>query len=222
LQADWVQEVDHNVGQVMDALRESGLAEKTLVIFTSDNGGPVVQGANNGPLRGSKASVWEGGIRTCTLAWWPGQVPAGTSTAAITSMMDILPTFARLAGARLPSDRKLDGVDQWPVLAGESSPRDPRDTFHCFRGLQLEAIRQGPWKLHLAKGELYNLEADIGEATNVASAHAEVVERLRMLAQSMETDLGLNGRGPGCRPLGRVKDPQPLIAHDGQIRQGFE
>ena len=178
LQADWVEEVDASVGKVLEAVRDSGLAEKTLVVFTSDNGGPVNHGANNTPLRGAKGSVLEGGIRTCTLAWWPGQVPAGTSTEAITSMMDILPTFVRLAGARLPTDRKLDGVDQWPVLAGESSPPPPRDTFHYFRGLQLEAIRHGPWKLHLTKGELYNLGNDIGEATNIASAHADIVERL--------------------------------------------
>src|SRR5262245_4190136 len=90
LVGDWAEEVDWGVGQVLDLLREMKLAERTLVIFTSDNGGPVQQGANNTPLRGAKASTWEGGVRVCTIAWWPGQIPAGTSTETITSMMDIL------------------------------------------------------------------------------------------------------------------------------------
>lgn len=222
LLGDWVQEMDWSVGQVLDTVRELGLGEKTLVFFTSDNGGPVNQGANNSPLRGSKGTTFEGGIRTCTLAWWPGQVPAGTSTDSMTSMMDVLPTFSRLGGGQLPTDRKLDGVDIWPVLSGAAGDQPPRDTFHYFRGLQLEAVRQGPWKLHLAQSELYHLGNDIGEANNVASAHPEVVERLRGFANAMQGDLGLAGIGPGCRPLGRVDDPQPLIAKDGKIRTGFE
>jgi arylsulfatase A len=221
LQADWVQEVDWSVGQVLQAVRESGLSEKTLVIFTSDNGGPLNHGASNTPLRGGKGSTLEGGIRTCTMAWWPGQVPAGTSTDAITGMMDILPTFVRLAGGELPKDRKLDGVDLWSVLAGVEGAA-PRDTFFYYRGLQLEAVRQGPWKLQLAQAKLYDLKNDIGEATDVAAANPEVVQQLRDLAASMESDLGLAGMGPGCRPLGRVKNPRPLIAHDGTIREGFE
>jgi arylsulfatase A-like enzyme len=135
-------------------------------------------------------------------------------------MMDVLPTFVRLAGARLPADRKLDGVDLWPVLAG-SEGQPPRDRFLYYRGLQLEAVRQGPWKLHLAKGELYHLGEDIGEARNVATANPDVVQRLRSLAESCDGDLGRTGIGPGCRELGRVKNPQPLIAGDGQIRAGF-
>jgi arylsulfatase A len=222
LLGDWVQEVDWSVGQVLDTVRELGLTEKTLVFFTSDNGGPVNQGANNTPLRGSKGSTLEGGIRTCTLAWWPGQIPAGASTDAMTSMMDVLPTFAKLGGGQLPSDRKLDGVDIWPVLAGTTSGKPPRDTFHYFSGFQLQAVRQGPWKLHLGSGELYHLENDIGEAQNVASANAEVVERLRQLANTMKDDLGASGIGPGCRQLGRVENPRPLIGKDGKIRAGFE
>jgi len=222
LLGDWVEEMDWSVGQVLDAVRELGLGEKTLVFFTSDNGGPVNQGANNTPLRGSKGSTLEGGVRTCTLAWWPGQIPAGTSTAAMTSMMDILPTFARLGGGRLPIDRKLDGVDIWPVLAATDGEKPPRDTFYYYRGLQLEAVRQGPWKLHLGSGELYHLDNDIGEANNVASANAEAVERLRALAEAMHSDLGVTGIGPGCRALGHVEKPQPLIGKDGKIRAGFE
>jgi arylsulfatase A len=217
LLGDWVQEVDWSVGQILAALRAAGLAEKTLVIFTSDNGGPLQQGAVNGALRGGKGSTWEGGVRVVTLAWWPGKVPAGTATDAMTSMMDVLPTFAALAGAKLPADRKLDGVDVWPALAGNpASP--PRNTFHYFRGLTLEAVRSGPWKLHLASGELYQLADDLGESRNLAAAQPEQVKRLRAIAEAMRGDLGLEGTGPGCRPLGRVEKPQPLIALDGTVR----
>jgi arylsulfatase A len=222
LLGDWAQEVDWSVGQVLDSLRELGLAEKTLVIFTSDNGGSVQHGSNNTPLRGSKSQTLEGGIRVPTLAWWPGKIPAGTRSDAITSMMDVLPTFARLAGAKVPTDRKIDGVDLWPVLAGEAGAKPPRDHFFYFRGLELEAVRSGPWKLHLAKdkqaAQLYHLGNDIGEAKNVATEHPEEVARLRDLAATMKDDLGLQGKGPGCRPPGRVENPKPLISPDGTVR----
>lgn len=221
LLGNWVEEVDWSVGQILDTVRDLGLSEKTLVIFTSDNGGPVNQGAHNDPLRGSKGSTLEGGIRTCTIAWWPGHVPAGTSTDAITSMMDILPTFVSLAGGSLPTDRRIDGVDISSVLTGQEAANPPRDTFHYFRGFKLEAVRSGPWKLHLKKGQLYNLSQDIGEAHDVSKDHPDVVSRLRKLAAAMDSDLGLDGKGSGCRPLGRVADPKPLIERDGTIREGF-
>ena len=104
LYGDWVEEMDWSVGEVLDALRTQGLAEKTLVIFTSDNGG--TPRAVNRPLRGNKGSTWEGGMRVPTIAWWPGKIPAGTSSDAICGMFDILPTFAALAGAAVPGDRK--------------------------------------------------------------------------------------------------------------------
>jgi arylsulfatase A-like enzyme len=203
-------------------------------LFTSDNGGPLQQGAKNTPLRGSKGQTLEGGIRTCTLAWWPGQIPAGTRTDAITTMMDVLPTAAQLAGAKLPSNRKLDGVDIWPVLAGTQGEKPPREQFFYFRGLTLDAVRSGPWKLHLALADtlpgkkkkapvpqLFNLQDDIGETRNVAAAHPEIVRRLQALADTMRDDLGISGIGPGCRPLGRVTNPTPLIDHDVTVRAGF-
>ncbi|MDO8540590.1 MAG: sulfatase [Opitutaceae bacterium] len=218
LLGDWVQEVDWSVGQVLAALRELKLDANTLVLFTSDNGGPVGQGAVNTPLRGSKGTTFEGGIRVCTIAWWPGKIPAGTATDAITTMMDVLPTFAGLAGTRAPSDRKIDGVDIWPVLVGNPA-KPPRDSFYYFRGFVLDAVRSGPWKLHLKSGELHHLGNDIAEARNIASQHPDEVKRLRALADKMTGDLGLEGIGPGCRPLGRVVHPQPLIAADGTVRR---
>ena len=216
---DWVEETDWSVGQILNTLRESGLAENTLVLFTSDNGG-TARGLNT-PLRGHKNSTFEGGIRVCTIAWWPGKIPAGTFTDAITGMFDILPTFARLAGADLPQGRKLDGMDIWPLLAGQQDAKG-HDEFFYYRGLKLEAVRSGPWKLFLASEQLYNLESDISESQNVAESNPAIVERLKSLAASMKDDLGVDGPGPGCRRLGLNTNPLPLIDRDGKVRPGFE
>jgi arylsulfatase A len=230
--SDWVEEVDWSVGQVLDALRKQGLAERTLVIFTSDNGG--TPRSVNAPLRGHKGSTLEGGMREPTIAWWPGKIPAGTETDAILGMFDILPTFAALAGGKVPADRKIDGADIWPQLAGVKDAKPAHETFYYYRGLKLEAVRHGDWKLHLAstakkdadtpaaKIHLYNLKTDIGEAKDVAADHPDIVKKLEGLVALMKDDLGLDGIGPGCRELGRVKEPKPLIAKDGTVRPGFE
>ena len=123
-----------------------------------------------------------------------------------------------MAGGSPPADRKLDGGDIWPILAGEPGAKSPHDVFYYYRGLKLQAVRSGPWKLHLAQQTLYNLETDIGETTNVTAANPQVVRRLRALADQMKDDLGLDGIGAGCRPLGKVPNAQPLISHDGTFR----
>lgn len=226
--SDWVEEVDWSVGQVLDTLRELKLDSKTFVLFTSDNGG--TPRAVNAPLRGFKASTWEGGMREPTIAWWPGKIPAGTSTDAITGMFDVLPTLVKLAGGKVPADNKIDGADIWPLLADMPGAKSPHEVFYYFRGLKLEAVRNGPWKLRLAAAtpppaknakkkvaakpahdELYNLETDIGESKDVAEGNPDVVKKLLALADAMKDDLGVDGMGPGVRPLGRVADPQPLI-----------
>jgi arylsulfatase A len=244
LYGDWVEEVDWSVGQVLDTVRELKLDSNTLVIFTSDNGG--TPRSVNTPLRGHKGSTWEGGMRVPTIAWWPGKIAAGTATDEITSMMDVLPTFAALAGAKLP-EKKIDGGNLWPLLSSKGDAKGPHDVFYFFKGFKLEAVRSGPWKLQLAGAEnkqkaaakksgtqqqkqkaaedayprLYNLSDDIGESKNVAAAHAHEVKRLQALADKMKDDLGLDGIGPGCRELGRAANPEPLIHTDGTIRAGF-
>ena len=231
--SDWVEEVDWSVGRVLDTLRELHLESRTLVLFTSDNGG--TPRAVNAPLRGFKGSTWEGGMREPTIAWWPGNIPAGTSSDAISGMFDVLPTLVKLAGGQPPTDRKLDGGDLWPVLAGEAGAKSPHEVFYYYNGLKLEGVRSGPWKLRFApvpknakppdaahREQLYNLDSDIGESTDVAEANPGEVARLRALADAMKNDLGLDGIGPGVRPLGRVTNPQPLIGKDGKIREGFE
>ncbi|QDU93522.1 sulfatase family protein [Lignipirellula cremea] len=221
LLGDWTQEVDGSVGRVLDTLRELKLEENTLVIFTSDNGGSLRNGSNNTPLRGTKGDTFEGGIRVPTIVWWPGRIPAGTETAGIATTMDVLPTCTALAGGKLPS-RKIDGVDLGAWLTGKEGAASPRDTFLYYRGLDLRCVRQGPWKLILKSGALYNLDDDIGETQNVAAEHPEQVKQLQALADASDADLGQTDLGPGCRELGRVKNPQPLISADGVIRPGFE
>jgi arylsulfatase A-like enzyme len=219
---DWVEEVDWSVGQVLDTVRQLGLAENTMVIFTSDNGGQLRHGAINEPLRGGKGSTFEGGMRVPTIAWWPTKIPAGTESSEVVSTMDILPTLTNLAGGNVPTDRKLDGHDIWPILADAQEAKSQYEAFYFYRGFNLQCVRSGDWKLHLANGELYNLHDDISEASNVAKAHPAVVEKLRALADAQKDDLGVKDIGPGCRPLGKVENPQPLINHDGKVRDGFE
>lgn len=236
---DWIEEVDWSVGQVLDVLRELKLDANTLVLFTSDNGG--TPRAVNGPLRGFKTTTWEGGMRVPTIAWWPSKIPAGTQTDEITSMMDVLPTFAGLAGAKLPT-KKIDGGDVWPVLSGQTGAKSPHaNLFYFYRGMQLEAVRCGPWKLQIAGGDgggakgkgkkqapdsafphLYNLSDDIGESKDVAAAHPDIVAKLQTLIANAKDDLGIEGKGPGVRELGRVDKAQPLINRDGVIREGFK
>ena len=221
--SDWVEEVDWSVGRVLDTVREQGLTERTLVIFTSDNGG--TPRAVNTPLRGNKGSTWEGGMRVPTIAWWPGQIPADTSTDAISGMFDILPTFAALSGGKLPTDRKLDGANLWPHLSGAPGAQPANESFFFYSGLTLEAVRHGDWKLQIVQAKpasnaksdtpfvprLYNLKTDIGESRSVADENPEVVAQLQALVAIMKEDLGLDGPAPGSRELGRVNNPQPLI-----------
>jgi arylsulfatase A len=222
LQKDWALEVDDSAGQILSVLRELKLDQKTLVVFTSDNGGPVNQGGDNTPLRGSKGSTLEGGIRVCTIAWWPGKIAPGSQTKAITAHMDWLPTFASICDAKVPSDRKLDGKDISPVLFGKGD-QSGHDVFHYYLGFNLQAVRSGPWKLHLGKDELYNLDSDIGETENVAKEHSDIVSKLKQYADKMRADLGdKTADAPGVRSLGRVSDPLPLISSKGVVRPGFD
>jgi arylsulfatase A len=136
-------------------------------------------------------------------------------------MMDILPTFVGLTGGALPSNRKLDGGNIWPILNGQADARSPYEAFYFYRGYKLEAVRKGNWKLHLASAELYNLTDDLSESQNVAKSNPAIVGDLKEFADRMDDDLGTDGIGPGCRPLGKVANPKPLINHDGTIREGF-
>lgn len=223
---DWVEEVDWSVGQVLDALRSQGLDKDTLVVFTSDNGPWLIKGTDGGsagPLRGGKGSTWEGGVREPTIAWWPGHVPAGSVNDAVAGTIDLLPTFVALAGGTVPATPVIDGRDITPILLGQSK-ESAREAHYYFSGYELQAVRQGRWKLALVpqpednkkKGvkvaaglRLYDLDAEIGEQTDVAAQHPEVVAKLKALADKMAAEIG--GKEPAARrPAGEVKGAKTL------------
>jgi arylsulfatase A-like enzyme len=219
--------IDWAMGVVMHELRRLELDRNTLVLFTSDNGSRCDYGPSNGPLHGRKAQTWEGGLRTPLIARWPGVVGAGATCGELVTGMDLLPTFCGLAGARVPDDRIIDGKDVAPLLRGQPGARSPHEAFYYFNGGFLDAVRRGRWKLFVGRHsfrnveeglcELYDLEMDLGETTNVASAHPDVVRDLMRLLDAAREDLGdrtTSAAGRNCRPVGHVEHPQPLTNYD--------
>ncbi|MBI5688188.1 MAG: sulfatase [Verrucomicrobia bacterium] len=192
LYGDVVEELDDSTGQILDKLRALGLAEKTLVIFTSDNGPERNTPGSAAPLRGTKHTVYEGGLRVPCIAWWPGRVPSGRVCDEFVSTLDMLPTFARLAGTE-PKVQELDGFDISSVLLGEKGVRSPRTTLYSLYGYgknRFESMREGCWKLHLgATPKLYDLRSDLAETTDVAAQHPEIVQRLSKLADEVLEDM---------------------------------
>jgi arylsulfatase A-like enzyme len=199
-----VEELDWSIGLLLDTIQELGLADNTLVFFTSDNGGT---GDSNIPLRGGKGSTWEGGMREPTIAWWPGTIPANSVSDEIASTMDLLPTLATLGGAKVPDDRVIDGKDITPILRDPKYAKSPYKAFYYYGQDNLQAVRSGPWKLHV-KGQLYNLEKDIGEENDVAGENPEIVARLRKYLDECRADLD---DPKNCRPVGLNEDPQYLV-----------
>ena len=240
LYGDVVMEVDWSVGQVLDAIKRNGIADNTLVIFTSDNG-PWLSygnhGGSAGPLREGKGTMWEGGYREPCVMWWPGKIPADTKCNDLASTIDIFPTVAKLIGAKLPADRKIDGKDIWPLMSGAPGAKSPHsgdDALWCYYGRELRAVRDPQYKLvfphsyRSLQGEqgghdgmpatmkqvptgkmLYDLKSDIGETTDVAAKHPEVVARLDKVAEAARKALGdklTRREGNEVRPPGQLKD----------------
>ena len=227
---DVVEELDWSVGRILDTLDANGLRENTLVIFTSDNG-PWLRygdhGGSAGPLREGKGTHFEGGFRVPCIVSWPGTIPPGTVNSQFAATLDLLPTFAALAEAPLPPNRIIDGQDIRSLLLGEET-KDYERTFFYYQGPNLNAVRQGKWKLilpssytvwekghdgipgaqqtqHQIELSLYNLDTDVGETTNVADQHPRIVDEIQALADAARLDLG-DGQtvGANVRPLGRV------------------
>ncbi len=193
LYGDVIEEIDWSVGQVLDTLRDEGLADNTLVVFTSDNGPWLIfkeQGGSAGLLRGGKGGTFEGGMREPTIFWWPGAIAPGV-VAEMGSTLDIFATACALSGATMPTDRIMDSHDLSPVLRGTGP--SPREDMFYYRGAQVFAVRRGPFKAHFqTKGEygspklavhepplLYNLEHDPSEKYNIAEANPEAIEAIR-------------------------------------------
>jgi len=151
LYGDVIEELDWSVGEIVAAIDRLGLREKTLILFTSDNGPFLSYGEHAGsaaPFREGKLTSFEGGVRVPLIARWPGRVSAARTRDELLASIDLLPTVARLIGAALP-EAKIDGIDVWPLFSGEA-PKSPRDTFLCYSGDELQAVRRGRWKLHFA------------------------------------------------------------------------
>jgi arylsulfatase A-like enzyme len=181
--AGMVAAMDEAVGQVVTALDEAGLRDNTLIIFSSDNGGPAPgKVTDNGPLRAGKGTIYEGGVRVCAFATWPGQIPAGKVIKEPLHGVDWYPTLVRLAGGSLDQSLPLDGLDIWRVLTrGAPSPHDA--LLLCGMAPGQAAIRMGNWKLLLNAGgqeiQLYDLDADVGETRNLVAEQPEKVKELR-------------------------------------------
>jgi len=188
LYADTVEEMDWSVGEVLRTLRELGLDEKTLVVFTSDNGptrgggrwGKRSAGGSAGGLRGNKGTTFEGGMREPGIFWWPGKVAAKTQTSEPASILDLLPTLAELAGADTPSDRVIDGRSIADLLLGKTEGLSQEPFFYYF-GMQLQAVRLGNWKLFLRHSEPHEQSASLWYLQN-----PELYERHHRLREEAE------------------------------------
>jgi arylsulfatase A-like enzyme len=178
-------------------------------------------------------TMFDGGCREPTVMWWPGRIPAGTVCKEPAMTIDILPTVARLVGAKLP-EHKIDGLDIWPLMAGEPDAKSPHEALYFYWGKELHAVRWGQWKLHFPhsyrtlngrKGgsggtpanydtvhiglSLFDLEKDAGETADVKDQHPDVLEKIQALAEGMRKDLGDSATkqpAVGAREVGRVKE----------------
>ena len=226
-----VASIDWATEMILAELDSQGIADDTIVVFTSDNGSlgdnpppwgsPEPLGGSNDPLRGTKGTTWEGGQRVPGIVRWPKRITAGRVSEQIVTAMDLLPTLAALCDARLPTDRVLDGRDV-SELWFDDGAASPHEAFFYYWMNDLEAVRSGRWKLHFSKKgteqrELYDLDADVGETSDVLDDHPDVAARLDALAETMRTALGdarLGRTGREVRPIGRVDDPSPLTSYD--------
>jgi arylsulfatase A-like enzyme len=219
LYGDVIMEIDWSVGEIMDSLKKNNLEKDTLILFISDNG-PWLSYGNHagsaGPLREGKGTSWEGGTRVPFIARWPDKIPAGQVCSEMAMTIDLFPTIARLIGADLPQ-QKIDGLNIWPLLAGEPNARNPHEAYYFYYNQnELQSVRSGPWKLILphrfrtlaahpggidgipvkyeqvgiAVPELYNLSQDMAETNNLASQNPDIVKRLEKLAEQCREDLG--------------------------------
>ncbi len=217
---DVIEELDWSVGEVLGAIQDLDLDEKTLVIFTTDNGAAV---GSSKPLRAKKGSLYDGGIRVPCIMRWPGRIPEGKTCGEVAATIDVLPTLAGLAGAKVPADRVIDGKDILPLMEGRPGAKSPHEAYCVLHGGRV-AVRSGKWKFYdwpegadrrrrkkdkQAKPQpkpqgppvqLYDLAQDIGETKNLAEQHPDVVARLAEAARKHREDIKNNSR-----PVGKVE-----------------
>jgi len=216
--------VDWSTGVLMEELKKLGLEKNTIIIFTSDNGSRVDKhGGSNGALRGNKAQTWEGGMRVPCIVRWPARIPAGSVCKELVSAMDFYPTLSGLAGVDVSKLPKFDGHDVLALWEGRDGAKMPYEKFYYFQKGALEAVRSGKWKYRVAmegnkevKG-LYDLDTDIGEATDVSADHEGIVRELQKAMDDMRKKLGdarLKIEGEERRPKVMTPDPKPLTTFD--------
>jgi arylsulfatase A len=210
LYGDVIECIDWSVGEVLQALEERGIADNTLVIFTSDNGPwhelpdrMLQRGVERwhtgsaGLLRGAKATTWEGGFRVPAIVRWPERVPAQQTVRTVATMMDLFPTIATAAGAPLPKDREMDGIDLAAQLTGkrrDTSSAGVNDrSFFYYQGKHLQAVRNGRWKLRIAADgelELFDLELDPSERYDRSATHEDTAAALYSKLQAFAAENG--------------------------------
>jgi len=220
---DSILEIDWSVGEIINALKRLGIDDRTLVLFTSDNGTPPDKGGSNAPWGGWAYSTSEGGMRMPCFIRWPGRIPAGHACNELCTMMDLLPTLARLAGGPLDTDKVIDGKDIWDLWSDVPDASSPHEAFYYYMADQLQAVRDSRWKLHLPlkaiRGKtvdrplrLIDLSIDPKEVHDLSHEHPEVVRRLMRFAERARTELGDLGRhGHGHRAAGQVGRPTPRV-----------
>ena len=235
---DAVEELDWSTGVILDKLVELELARRTLVLWTSDNGAPLARDVrdpargSNLPLHGRGYTTAEGGFRVPAIAWWPGTIPDGSETDELMSLIDLLPTLAELAGADLPFDLAIDGLDVGDALLGRGAARSPRDRLYYYQQSELQAVRFEEWKLFLplddpsprhphfaerppGKPLLFNLAEDPRSRTDLTDSRPDMVVRLLGIADEARSELGDSGTpGNGQRPAGRVDTATPRLLRE--------
>ena len=225
---DFIKELDHSTGRIIKAIHQAGLDDNTIIVFTSDNGANRL--GSNGGLKGGKYCTTEGGHRVPGIFRWPGQIPAGQVSDLTLTSMDLLPMFCGLAGVELPTDRKIDGQDTLAIVEGKQSTT-PHELLYYYNGTNLQAVREGDWKLHLPRTvkdqpfwckkpiggrvfvtleqpALFNLKDDLGETKNLADQNPQIVAHLQKQAAAIRAELGdVDVTGTDQRPINLV-DPQ--------------
>ncbi|WP_215223909.1 sulfatase family protein [Echinicola shivajiensis] len=198
--ADVIMELDWSMGEIIKTLKTEGIYENTIIIFTSDNG-PQIGSAK--PLRGKKAQTWEGGQRVPGIISWPSVIPSGIESKQFVSTLDLYPTLAHIAGAKIPDGLRMDGIDISEYLYAPEKQNLPERPFYYYaRNGKVEAVRLGKWKLHIEKSSswndqengafpisLFNLENDISEEINIADKHPDIVKKLTNMIKQSEKEI---------------------------------
>ena len=222
LYADVMWEIDWSVGQILESLKENKIDKNTLVIFTTDNGPWLSYGDHAGsakPLREGKGTAWEGGVRVPCIMRWPEKIPSSTVCSEPAMTIDILPTIAKITGAKLPN-HQIDGKNIWPLIKGEKNAKSPHEAYYFYWGNNLHAVRKNNWSLHFPHSyrslngkpgtggvpskyqqkktdtALFDLQKDISQKSNLSRKHPDIVKNLKALGEKHITYIKENSRRP--------------------------